>query len=242
MMDKLMLITEEGKTFFIKNTNEDYHSQYGFIKKEDMKEGKVITNKGKEMSCIKVSFNDLYRKIKKRAQIIPLKDVSMILGETGITNNSIVVDAGVGSGSLAIFLAMYAKKVYSFDIRDDHIEIAEQNRNYLDVKNLIIKKHNVYDSIPKKDVDVITLDVPEPWLVIDNADKALKLGGYLVSYSPCIPQNADFVNKIKENKNFIHIKTIEISNREWEIEGRKIRPKTKEIGHSGFISIARKIF
>ena len=240
-MAELMLITKEGKTFFIKNKNEDYHCQYGKIKKEDLKEGIVKTNTGKELSCIKPSFNDLYRKIKKRAQIIPLKDVSIILAETGITKNSIVVDAGTGSGALSIFLSMYAKKVYSFDIRDDHIEISEENKKYIGTKNLIIKKHNIYENIPHKNVDVITLDVPEPWEVINNADKALKLGGYLVSYSPCIPQNADFVNKIIEHKNFIHIKTIEISNRDWEIEGRRIRPKTKEIGHSGFISIARKI-
>jgi tRNA (adenine57-N1/adenine58-N1)-methyltransferase catalytic subunit len=240
-MYKYMLITKEGKTFFIKNVNEDYHCQYGQIKKEDLKEGKLTTNKGNELMCIKPSFNDLYRKIKKRAQIIPLKDVSTILAETGITKDSVIVDAGTGSGALSIFLATYAKKVYSYDIRDDHIEIAEENKLFMDIKNLEIKKHDIYENIPKKDIDVITLDLPEPWKLVDNADKALKLGGYIVSYSPCIPQNADFVNKIIEHENFIHIKTIEISNRSWEMEGRKVRPKTKEIGHSGFISIARKI-
>ena len=236
-----MLISKEGKSFLIKDKNKDYHCQYGQIKKEDLKEGKIKTNLGKELFCYKASFNDLYRKIKKRAQIIPLKDVSVILAETGITKNSIIVDAGTGSGALSIFLSMYAKKVYSYDIRDDHIEIANENKDFLNIKNLIIKKHDVYDNIPKKEIDVITLDLPEPWNVIENADKSLKLGGYLVSYSPCIPQNADFVNKILEHENFIHVKTIEISNREWEMQGRKVRPKTKEIGHSGFISIARKI-
>jgi len=39
----------------------------------------------------------------------------------------------------------------------------------------------------------------------------------------------------------LHIKTIEVMQRNWEVNKRKVRPKSIEIGHSGFITIARKI-
>ena len=51
--------------------------------------------------------------------------------------------------------------------------------------------------------------------------KALKSGGYLVSYSPTIPQAMDFANAILERKDFAIIKTSEVIEREWEMEGRK---------------------
>jgi tRNA (adenine57-N1/adenine58-N1)-methyltransferase len=238
---KKILMTKDGKKFYVKDTTKDYHSQFGVVKAADLKKKRVKTNTGKEMYCYKPSFNDIYRKIRRGAQIIPLKDVSTIMAEAAITNKSIVVDAGVGSGALSLFMALHAKHVYSYEIRDDHLEISEHNKKMLGIKNCTIEKHSIYDGIKIRNVDAITLDVPEPWLVVDHADKALKQGGYLISYSPCIPQTADFVNAIHEHKNFIHLKTIEVGEKEWEVEGRKVRPKTRAIGHSGFISVCRKV-
>ena len=44
-----------------------------------------------------------------------------------------------------------------------------------------------------------------------------------------------------QDKNFIHLKTIEIIEREWDVQGRKVRPKSQPIGHSGFLTFVRKI-
>ena len=85
------------------------------------------------------------------------------------------------------------------------------------------------------------LDLPEPWKAIDNCSKAIKPGGFLVSYSPSVPQVADFVNAIRKNESFVYLKTAEITEREWEVEERKVRPKSTSIGHSGFLSFARKV-
>lgn len=239
-IDKI-LITDSGRKFYVKDASEDYHSQYGVIKAEDMKKDIVTTNTGKVMACINPSFADAYRKIKRGAQIIPLKDIGLILAETGVNDRSICVDAGTGSGALSIMLALHAKKVYSYDIRDDHIEIAKFNKDFLNIKNLEIKKHDIYESIPVNDIDIVTLDVPEPWLAIKSAESSLKLGGFLVSYSPSIPQVADFVNTLKENKSFVYLKSVEITEREWEVDGRKVRPKTQGLGHSGFLTFARRV-
>lgn len=238
---KRILISEEGRKFYIKDISKDFHCQYGLIKSSDFKKKKIITNTGKKLSNIPASFIDNFNKIKRGAQIIPLKDIGVIIAKTGLNNKSIIVDSGSGSGALCCNLALRAKKVYSFDIRDDHLEISKYNQKILNIQNLKIEKRNIYEGVPIKNVDIITLDVPEPWLAINSLEKSLKTGGFIVSYSPSIPQVSDFVNTIKENKKFIHLETIEINEREWEIEGRKVRPKTKGLGHSGFISFARKL-
>ncbi len=234
-----VLINKQDK-FLIKDLSKDFHTKHGFFKKEDLKKTKVISNTKKEFIVFDTYFIDLYRKIKRSAQIIPLKDIGLVIAETGINNKSKVVDAGAGSGALACFLANIVKEVTTYEIRDDFIEIVKYNIKFLQLKNIKIKNKNIYDGIDEKNIDLVLLDLPEPWRAIESAKKALKVGGFLVSYSPTIPQSQDFVNEINKDENFVHVKTSEIIEREWEIDGRKIRP-SQRIGHSGFISFVRRI-
>jgi len=229
--------------FLIKDTNSDYHTKYGFFKKEDLKktDKKIVSNTKKKFTIFDPYFIDLYRKIKRDAQIIPLKDIGLIVAETGINNKSNVVDAGSGSGALCCFLANIAKEVTTYEIRPDFIEIVKKNIDFLGLNNIKIKNKDIYDGISEKNVDLIVLDLPEPWKAIDSAKKSLKTGGFLVSYSPSIPQTSDFVNQINNDIDFVHVKTSEIIERNWEIDGRKVRPRSQQIGHSGFISFVRKI-
>ena len=245
MAIKKILITRHGKKFYAKDLESDVHTQYGFVKKEDIEksnEGDLLkSNTEKEFFVFNPSFIDLYRKIKRDAQIIPLKDIGFIIAETGINRESKVLDAGSGSGALACFLASIAKEVITYEIRDDFIDIVKSNIEFLQLKNIKIKNKNIYEEMDDTDIDVIILDVPEPWKAIENCSKALKPGGFLVSYSPSIPQVADFVNALRKNEIFVYLKTCEITEREWEVEERKVRPKSAAIGHSGFMSFARKV-
>ena len=240
-----VLITSQGKKFYAKDLNEDLHTQYGFLKKEDLKKAKdgsiLKSNTNKEFFIFEPQFIDLYRKIKRDAQIIPLKDIGLIIAETGINRQSKVLDAGAGSGALSCFLAGIAKEVVTYEIREDFIEIVKSNIEFLGLKNIKIKNKDIYKEIDDKNMDLVTLDVPEPWNAIENCSKALKPGGFLVSYSPSVPQVADFVNALRKNESFVYLKTVEITEREWEVEERKVRPKSSGLGHSGFLSFARKV-
>ncbi|MEK6808161.1 MAG: methyltransferase domain-containing protein [Nanoarchaeota archaeon] len=238
-----ILFTKEGTQLYVKDTSKDFHTQYGFIKANDLKKknGFVKTNTGKELSIIEPYFIDLYKRIKRAPQIISLKDLGIIISETGINSKSRVVDAGCGSGALACFLANIVKEVISYEIREDFLRVAEENKSALRLKNLKIVHRNIYENIEEKNIQLITLDLPEPWLVLSNAEKSLKHGGFIASYSPSIPQTIDFVNTMKKNNNFVHTKTIEMIEREWEIEERRVRPKTTGIMHTGFLSFGRRV-
>ncbi len=245
MQIKKVLITKQGKKFYVKDVNQDLHTQYGYVKKEDIikaKEGDLLkSNTNKEFFVFNPCFIDLYKKIKRDAQIIPLKDIGLIIAETGINKKSKVLDAGSGSGALACFLASIAKEVITYEIREDFVEIVKSNIKFLDLKNIKIKNRNIYSEVEDKNIDVVTLDVPEPWKALQSCAKALKVGGFLVSYSPSVPQVIDFVNAIRKNDNFVYLKTVEVIEREWEVEERRVRPKSKGLGHSGFLSFARKV-
>ena len=244
-MEKIELVLVYGdKYMYVRNLNEDYHCQFGAVGKGQLKKvkngGLVKSNSGFRLYAFKPSFIDLYRKIKRAPQIIPLKDVGVIITETGIGWNSVVVDAGTGSGALALFMANVAKKVVSYEIRQDFAAIAAENAKFLKIKNLKIKNADVSRGIDEKNADAVILDLAEPWKVTEAACAALKAGGHLVSYSPTTPQVSDFIASLKKN-GFLHVKTVELIQREWEFNERIVRPKSQPIGHSGFITFARKV-
>ena len=238
-------IVAKGKQYLITDTSKDVATLYGTISKEDLKKpsGSVVKTKdtNKEFVLLDAAFIDIYKRFRKLPQTIPLKDIGLIIGETGINKDSIVVDGGVGSGALAAALANVVKQVISYDVREDCIKTAQQNIAAVGLKNITIKQKSLYDGIEEENADLITLDLPEPWKVIPHAAKALKIGGFIVSYSPSVPQVQDFVTALHKNEQFLYMKTVELIERLWEVEGRRVRPKSTGIGHSGFLTFGRKV-
>ena len=241
-LDKEVTVSKPAQ-YYIEDTSKDFHCTDGIITKSDLvKESSVAkSSKGKEYSIFPASFSDDYRRIKRLAQIIPLKDIAAIMAGTGVGSDSRVIDSGTGSGAVSLFMARHVKEVITYDINDDHIAVAKENAKTLGIKNIKFNKGDIKEGIKEKDADLFVLDIPEPWAATKTLDKALKIGGFAVIYCPTIPQTADFVNAIKDKEQFMHIKTIEIIERKWEIDGRKVRPKGQEIGHSGFLTFVRKI-
>ena len=242
---KKILIADDGKKFYVRNLDEDFHTQFGFIGKAALAKAKagdaLKTNIGKLLYVSDPAFVDLYRKISRAPQIIPEKDIAAIIATTGIGKDSTIVDAGTGSGALSLFLAHIAKKVITYEIREDFARVAEENIKQLQLKNVILKNKDIYSGIDEKNIDVVTLDLPEPWKAVEPAAKALKVGGFIVSYSPSIPQVGDFIAATEKIEGLVLVKSVEIIEREWEFTGRIIRPKSQPIGHSGFLAFVRKI-
>ncbi len=242
---KREVIVQRPEKHFITDTNKEYHTKYGIIKKEFLKKkpGSKTKLGNQEFSILNPSFIDIYRRIERSAQIIPLKDIGSIITFTGITKDSTIVDSGSGSGGLSLFLANIAKKVTTYDIKKENTELVQKNIKFLDLKNITAKTADIYrdKDIKDKNIDILTLDVPEPWRAIKTAEKILKVGGFIAMYSPCIPPLQEFIHEIRKNNNFMYIKTIEIIERDWEFNGRIIRPKSQQIGHSGFLTFVRKI-
>jgi tRNA (adenine57-N1/adenine58-N1)-methyltransferase catalytic subunit len=234
----------DGKKFYVKDTTQDFHTQYGYVSKKDLlaPSGSIVfSNTKKEFMIIDAFFIDKYDKLSRAPQIVPRKDIGLFIVECGINKESIVIDAGTGSGAVTCFLAGITKEVHTLEAREDHHRVAMKNIEIFGFKNVHAKIGSIYESVPVTEADAFFLDVPEPWNAIETAAKALKSGGFLCSYSPCIPQVSDFVEAIKADARFTILKTIELSEREWEVAGRKIRPKSTTIGHSGFLTFVRKI-
>jgi tRNA (adenine57-N1/adenine58-N1)-methyltransferase catalytic subunit len=244
MKIKKILETKQGEKYFVKDVDKDFHTKYGIIKADlikNAKEGDIIFSDHHE-ECVVYSpqFIDQYSKIKRLPQIVPLKDIGFLIAELGLGKDSIIAEGGSGSGGVCCFLANIVKKVYTFEINDDNFKAVQDNIEELGLKNIELKKQSMYQDLEVKNVDVVFLDVPEPWLAINSAEQALKIGGFIVSYSPHLTSTLDYVNVLKDKNNFSIIKTVEIIEQPLEVRDRKARPKSERM-HSGFITIARKL-
>ncbi len=232
------ILQRENKKFYWKEG--DLHTHQGIIKEKDIKtKSKVISNTKKEFSIYNAKFIDNLKKIKRVPQIMTFKDIGRIIIETGINKNSKVLDCGTGSGMLTASLANIVKKVITYEKRKEFIKIAKKNFEDLGLKNIQIKNKDIYEGISEKELDLITLDLEKPQLVLKHAEKALTSGGFLVIYVPTIPQIQNVLNNLPKNLQVTQF--LEILERRWKFERGIIRPENQMLGHTGFLLFLRKI-
>jgi len=237
-----LLIDEKERKYLVKGDS-DVHINYGVVNAEELQKTKaggiIITHLGSKLNVIEPSIIDFMEKAKRGPQTMAMKDSSLIAGFTGIKSKSKVIDAGCGSGLNAMFLAniIYPEKLVVYEIREDFAEIANNNFKKAGIENIEIKLKNIYEGIDEKNLDLISLDVPEPWEVVPFAVKSLKIGGYITSYSPSIEQSKKFYDKLIESDARFAIETVECLVRNWNL--KVVRPHSRMLGHSGFITFAR---
>lgn len=232
-MIKKVLIRNENKYYWSQG---DLHTKDGMIQESELKKshGLVKSHNDKEFQIFDANFIDNFAKIKRGPATLTLKDLGYIIINSSVNSDSIVVDAGSGCGLLAAVMGKYAKKVYSYEIKPEHLQIAKKNIEFLGLKNVEIKEGDVYEKIDEKDIDILTLDLAEPWRV--NFD-CVKNGGTIIIYLPTIHQVMEFCS---QSKDYIE-KVVELLEREWHVEGKKVRPKSQMIGHTAFLIIVRKL-
>lgn len=185
-----------------------------------------------------MDFIEKIKKIRRGPAIMLPKDIGFILANTSIDKDSIVLDAGSGTGLLTCYLAKFVKKVYSYDNKINHLDIAKENAiSEFNLRNIEFIPADVYESIEQKDLDLVTLDLSEPWQALNNVHKALKKEGYLACYLPNITQVQKLVLAAE---NFKVLKVSELIERPWIVEEQRLRPEHMILAHTGWIVILKK--
>ena len=206
--------------------------------------GELTEIGNKNFWILKPSLMDKLQALKRNAQIILPRDAAHIIINCSIESGNKIVEAGIGSGSLTIVLATMVSpngKIFSYDTRKDFIEHSLKNIEMANLSNYVSTKiKDITTGIDENNLDAVILDIPNPWDAIDYAWKSLKIGGYFCSYSPLISQVENTVKKLKKN-NFFEIKTIENIQRELIITDYGTRPSFDMLGHTGYLTFARKI-
>ena len=235
---KKVLIDQEGNRYYWSEGNLSTHS--GVIDENNIKKAKskVLSNLSKEFIIFDASFTDKIERMKRGPAIITKKDIGLIITTAGINKKSRIVDAGTGTGMLASFLANISPNVTTYERHPDFFNLAMKNFESLDIK-IKIKNKDIYNGIDEKNLDLVTLDLPEPWRVLSFAKKSLKIGAFLVCYLPTITQVIELVNQAKNS--FLVEKVSELLEREWYVENLRVRPKSQMIAHTAFLVFLRNL-
>jgi tRNA (adenine57-N1/adenine58-N1)-methyltransferase len=206
--------------------------------------GTKLTIGNKEFWLLIPSLQDKLQGLHRLAQIILPRDAAQILMNCAIEPGQRVLEAGIGSGSLTIALASAVAPngtVISYDIRPEFITHAVKNLTQANLTSYVTTKvKDVTEGIDETELDAIILDIPNPWAAVPHVWTALKIGGYFASYSPLISQVEQTVKTIQQHP-FIECKTYENIQREMIVSKHGTRPSFEMLGHTGYLTFARKI-
>ena len=187
---------------------------------------------------------DLREMMERGPQTFAPKDLGALLYLADILPGSGVVEAGSGSGAVTVVLARAvgsAGRVISYDLRAESLRIARVNVAAAGLQARVeFREGDVRQGIPDREVDAVVLDIPDPWAAVPAAWEALRPCGHLATFSPNMEQVKETVAAIRARP-FVEVRTIEILEREMEVRDVGVRPSFAALGHTGYLTFARKV-
>ena len=236
---RYLLTLVEGATF---------HTHAGVLAHDDLigsaEGGRVTGSTGRSFLVLRPTLSDIVLKMPRGAQVIYPKDLGAILMAADIGPGQRVLEAGVGSGALSMTVLRAGASVVGYELREDFAERAQANVAAAlgpDVPYRL-EIRDVTEGIDETDLDRILLDMPEPHKVIPGA-----IAGAAPRRHPLglpadhQPDGAAAPGLDDDHMPFGLAETQEVMRRTWHVEARSVRPDHRMVGHTGFLTTARRL-
>lgn len=239
-----VMLTQDG--FFQSQRGSFRHSE--LIGKE---EGTVIdTATGHRLLALRPLINDYVLSMPRGATVVYPKDAGQIIQQADIFPGAHVVEAGLGSGALAMSLLSAVGMeghLTSVERRPEFAEIAKANVKswfgpQLPPWDVVLGDLDaVLDSMEEGSIDTVVLDMLAPWENIGSASHALRSGGVIIGYVATTTQMSRFVEDLRASECFTEPESSETMVRTWHLDGLSVRPDHRMVAHTGFLVVARRI-
>ncbi len=250
--DRVQFTDPKGKLYSITLVaGGEWHTHKGWIKHDEIvgkPEGSIfVTNGDLKFQAFRPLFGDYVLSMPRGATIIYPKDLTMILGVADIKPGVRVLESGVGSGALTLALLRAigeSGSLQSVEIRDDFAQISKSNVvNYFgsEPKNWELVVGAFQEQRYEANWDRVVLDMLSPWECVQTAADALVPGGVILAYVATTTQLSKFAEALKESDLFTEPESTESIVRGWHHEGLAVRPQHRMIGHTGFLTVARRM-
>ncbi len=246
-----LLVDGRGRHYLIDlDPNGSFQYHVGVLPHRDIigsPEGAVLRSSGGgRLVVLRPRLADYILRMRRGAQVVYPKDIGPIVHWGDIGSGMCVLEAGTGSGALTLALLRAVGptgSVVSVEERPDHAAGArlaiERFLGELPA-NLDLRVGLVEGHVASVAPDRLVLDLPQPWEVVGPAAEGLADGGVFTAYLPTVPQVQHLHDELRRSRRFIDTATFETLHREWVLEGRSVRPESQMVGHTGFITVARK--
>jgi len=204
----------------------------------------VFSHLGAAFFLLQPALADVLNDLPRNTQILYPKDIGFILITMGIGPGSRVLEAGTGSGSMAVALAHAVGaegQVISYEQRPEMQALARKNLNRLGLESRVdLKLRDIGEGFDETDADAFFLDVANPYDYISQVRGALKPGGFFCSIVPTFNQMEVLLRSLRRNK-FAFVEACEVLLRYFKPEPARIRPTDRMVAHTGFLVFARRI-
>ena len=241
-----MILDERGKKYLLKEDCE-FQSDLGIVTKEQIANCEIgdelKSHLDHTFKIVKPTVNDFIDLMDRRCSILVKKDIGTVLAYTGLGSGDRVVDSGTGAGAIALNFGNVVGdtgKVYTYEIREDFAKVAQKNIETFGINNIEVKNKDIKEGIDEQNIDLVFLDLPKPFEIFEDVYESLKVGGWLAVYAPYIDQ-AEIAYRVAKKLNFYNIEILETLERGLEVRPQGVRPKTRMVGHTGYLVFARKL-
>ena len=184
----------------------DFQSHRGVLMHDDLI-GKpwgsqVFSHMGAPFFLLQPSIADILNDLPRTTQILYPKDIGYILVMMGIAPGQRVLEAGTGSGSMTIALAVSvgaSGRVISYEQKQDTQNLAKKNLERVGLASRVdFKLRDVQEGFDETDADAFFLDVQNPYDYISQVRAALKPGGFFGTLIPTFNQVERTLNALKK--------------------------------------------
>ncbi|WP_144718109.1 tRNA (adenine-N1)-methyltransferase [Agrococcus jejuensis] len=239
------IVLTEGSTF---------HTQHGALPHEEIvghPDGSIVHVGEHAYLAVRPLLHDYVMSMPRGAAIVYPKDAGHILTYADIQPGLTVVEAGVGSGALSLWLlrALAGQgELVSFERRQEFLDIAEANvagwfgerpANWRTAVGDLAE--TLGDHVPDQTADRVVLDMLAPWECVDAAATALQPGGILLAYVATVTQLSRTVEAVRDDGRFAEPQSQETLIRSWHVDGLAVRPDHRMVAHTGFLMTARRV-
>jgi len=238
-----LFVHEDEDREYLLEPGERFESDLGILEvPESVAPGDVVeTHLGTAFTVRRLRGPDLFTHLERTGAPMMPRDVGLVVGKTGVAAGDRVLDAGTGTGILSAYMGRMGADVVTYEIDPDFADVARENMATAGVADAVdVRTGDVTDDLDTlSGFDVVTLDTEDAPAVVERAPTLLGRGGSLAVYSPFVENTREVVATARE-VGLDGIETLDTIQREMDFDSRGSRPSTGGVGHTGYLTFARR--
>lgn len=203
----------------------------------------VETHLGEAFQLRRPRGPDLFEHLDRTGAPMMPRDVGLIVGHAGVASDDRVLDAGTGTGVLAVYLGRIGVDVVTYERNADFADVARENVHVAGVGEAVeVRTDDVtdhLDALADGQFDHVTLDMQDAPAVVERAPELLRSGGFVAAYTPFVEGTREVVEAARA-ADLTDVRSLETVQRRMEFDDRGSRPATAGVGHTGYLTFARE--